>query len=312
MNRLAGLRASRHESFLLAFFIAVVISLLGCVKPPVDTIVEISDGWLAMGTFFEIEVRVRKSRSSAVLDWVENSRAAVARYEKIYSRHDETSEVSQLNRRLIRDVGEPAAPSVSRASEVSEELFGLIRLAEELGRATNGAFDIRVNPERIDLDAISKGWVLDRLREDFVAQFPAASALLNFGQSSIIAIGDPDGRGWRLALESRDPTRSALGTVVLRNQALSMSSSMPPSELDPDETRTSHVIDPRSGRPVSGRVEAIVVSVSAAHADAWSTSLVVMGGLPDEAARTDSGFFEALWVDGAGSISRTPSWPGAD
>ena len=58
---------------------------------------------------------------------------------------------------------------------------------------------------------------------------------------------------------------------------------------------TSHVIDPRCGEPTTERALAAVVSTSAAHADAWSTALLVGGSPPSGLA--------ALIVEG-GRVTR--------
>jgi thiamine biosynthesis lipoprotein len=179
-----------------------------------------------------------------------------------------------------------------------------------LNRATDGAFDVAIDPSMLDLDATSKGAVLDHLRTSFAARFPGAAALFSFGQSSIVAIGDPDGQGWRLALQSRDPGRGFLGAVRLRDQALSMSSTLGWVE-EAESSVGSHIIDPRTGRPIVGVIEAVVVSDSAMYADGWSTALLVAGRIPEGLEARPRDDFEAMLIDESGIVYRTLGWPGS-
>lgn len=263
-----------------------------------------------MGTFFEIEVLVSASDSQSALDWIENTRDEIQRLESIYSRHDETSELSRVNRRRLRSASDSSISP--RPVSMSDELTSLLHAADQLHHATNGAFDVSIDPMRIDLDGISKGAVLDRLRESFESRFPGAPALFNFGQSSIAAIGNPDGRGWRLVLQSRDPARGLLGVVTLLDQSLSMSSSLS-ADVTTSEPYESHIIDPRSRKPVTGYIEAVVVSESATRADAWSTALLVTRRVPDldRVENRAHGGFEAMLINDEGAVSRTDNWPGS-
>jgi len=306
----------------------------------------LSDGWLAMGTFFEADLRLPPSQAKAARDWLRLARSEISRLERVYSRHDPNSELSRLNRSL--------AGANGAALRLGPDLATLLKDAQRFRDATGGAFDISIGPlvelwseavrhgrqpsaqalqrararvgleglevsdagwlrvarrgGRLDLDAISKGAVLDRLRASFVERFPDAAALLSFGQSSVVAIGDPDGGGWRLVLRSRDPAQGILGEIRLRDQALSMSSRLG-QELEIEGRIVSHVLDPRTGRSVEGTLEAVVIAATARRADAWSTALLVLGAVPTglEGARIHE--LEVLIIEQSGRVRRTPGWP---
>ena len=164
---------------------------------------------------------------------------------------------------------------------------------------------------RLDLDGLSKGVVLDRLASDFRTHFPNSAALLSFGESSVFAIGDPDGRprggGWRLEVRSRDARGTRLSTIQLRDLALSVSSSLGrTSEIG--DTRISHVIDPRTAVVVEGTVEAVVVAQRAALADGWSTALLVLGAQREAMRLVDRVELEAYVFEEAGRIAATDGW----
>jgi thiamine biosynthesis lipoprotein len=150
--------------------------------------------------------------------------------------------------------------------------------------------------------------VLDRLRESFVQRFPDAAALLSFGQSSVVAIGDPDGAGWRLALRSRDPAQGIFGEIRLRDQALSMSSKWG-QDREIKGRVVSHVLDPRTGQPVEGTLEAVVIAATARRADAWSTALLVLGAVPTGLEGAQIHGLEVLIIEETGRIRRTRGWP---
>lgn len=67
-----------------------------------------------------------------------------------------------------------------------------------------------------------------------------------------------------------------LATVGLRNEALSVSAVLGRTRTVEGET-IGHVLDPRTGRPVTGAGLAAVITQSAAEADALSTALLVEG-----------------------------------
>lgn len=158
--------------------------------------------------------------------------------------------------------------------------------------------------------------MLDRLRRSLRERLPSAAALLSFGQSSLVAIGDAaePGEGWMLEIRSRDPARADLGRIRLRDRALSMSSSLG-SVVEIGGRVVSHVVDPHTGRPVQGTVEALVLAPSAAQADAWSTALLVLGARDDpkkDLARLDALGLQAQLFDASGAARATAGWPVAN
>ena len=267
--------------------------------------VTVSDGWLAMGTFFEADLRVPARRREDAVAWLGEARAEILRLEAIYSRHDTESELSRRNAR------QTLRPDRKRDDVDSTELSNLLALSEAMRLATNGAFDVAIDAPRVDLDAISKGAVLDRLRADFESRFEGSAALLDFGQSSLIAIGDPDGGGWRLRLQSRDPEHGTIGLVQLRDQALSMSSSLPRGANGRFEVAERGIVDPGSGKRVGSGHEAVVIGRSAAKADAWSTALLVLAADGRLAELEESLDVEWRVVDRGDDVARSEGWSGA-
>jgi thiamine biosynthesis lipoprotein len=172
-------------------------------------------------------------------------------------------------------------------------------------------FTVRFDREGVmlDLGAIGKGYAIERaaiiLREAGVA-----SALIHGGTSTVYAIGKPsDADAWKVAIEcppglpapARDggipndsgrsasrasgdaageasgPDRAPLRAIVpLEDEALSVSAVWGKS-FQADGKHFGHVLDPRTGEPVSNAVLAAVVLASATETDALSTALLVAG-----------------------------------
>ena len=146
--------------------------------------------------------------------------------------------------------------AVARGAWPSDTELREAKLHSGMQRLRLGEAGLRVAGAgmRVDFDGISKGAGLAHLGIHFRARFPSAAALLSFGQSSILAIGDPDGKGWRLGVASRDAEVGELARLTLRDRALSVSSSVGSvSEIRGEPV--SHVVDARTGQVVRGTVE---------------------------------------------------------
>jgi thiamine biosynthesis lipoprotein len=146
----------------------------------------------------------------------------------------------------------------------------------------------------LDLGAIGKGYAIGRA-VDILREAGLTSALVHGGTSTVFGLGHPpDAEFWKVAVEN--PRRALQGarsgvlaptegkrtpgetfaTVPLRDQAMSVSAIWGRSFLAEGKTY-GHVLDPRTGMPVSGAVLAAVVLPSATETDALSTALLVLG-----------------------------------
>lgn len=119
----------------------------------------------------------------------------------------------------------------------------------------------------IDLGAIGKGYALDHLA-NLLREWSIETALLHGGQSSVLAIGSPPGQpGWSVALRNPASQSDSLGTVWLRDQALSGSGM---------QLHGRHIIDPRTGQPAEGKSGTWALASTAGESDAISTAFMVM------------------------------------
>jgi thiamine biosynthesis lipoprotein len=152
---------------------------------------------------------------------------------------------------------------------------------------------------RLDPGAVGKGWALDRaaalLRESGIR-----NALLHGGTSTACAFGDEPGHsGWTIAIRHpTDPTAS-IAHAYVRDASLSVSGPHGRTKVIGGRT-IGHILDPRSGQPVSDTLLAAVIHPSALVSDALSTALLVLGvdGLELLSRRFPDAQFLVLPLDG--------------
>ncbi len=142
--------------------------------------------------------------------------------------------------------------------------------------ASTVAFD--TNGLQLDPGAIGKGFALDeaaawlRKTEDGPQSF-----LVHGGHSSLVARGQDFGKtGGPVGMGNPLFTKKRLGTVLLRDQAMSTSGSNI-QFFRHEGRRYGHILDPRTATPVEGMLSVTVLADSAATADALSTAFFVLG-----------------------------------
>ena len=103
----------------------------------------------------------------------------------------------------------------------------------------------------------------------------------------IRAHGDgKEGKGWTVALEDGSKGKTnELSTVSLRNYSVATSGTYRQTKPNPDSAKpASHLIDPRTGRPVEHNLVAVnVLAPTARDADTLATALMILG--PEEGMR---------------------------
>jgi thiamine biosynthesis lipoprotein len=144
--------------------------------------------------------------------------------------------------------------------------------------AANRTVSFREPGVALHLNCIGKGYALDRMAERLAAD-AVENVLLHGGQSSILARGQcpgSDRAGWTIGIPHPLRPGDRLGEVDLVDQALGTSGSVTQS-FEHEGRRFGHLLDPRTGRPVTGIYTASAIAPTAAEADALSTAFYVMG-----------------------------------
>ena len=88
-----------------------------------------------------------------------------------------------------------------------------------------------------------------------------------------------DGKGWIIGLEDGSGDRGSMVAVPLRNYSVATSGTYQLNKPNPDANQSaSHLIDPRTGRPVEHELIAVnAFAPTARDADAWATALMILG-----------------------------------
>lgn len=221
------------------------------------------------------------------------------RLENDLSRFIPNSDISRIN-----------ALAAGESARVSRWTMQCLELARQAYDETRGAFDIslgtgierlQLSPRdcrvtaggiRLDLGGIGKGYALDRMAE-VLAEWDIHQALLHGGHSSVLALdAPPQLDGWPLTMGER--------TVAARRRAFSASGI---------RTQGDHIVEPRTGRPVSGRVAAWVSleldgsPSPSAVAEAFSTAFMVLPAAEVDAIRARHPGMEA-WLLEAAPVSK--------
>ena len=128
----------------------------------------------------------------------------------------------------------------------------------------------------LDLGGIAKGYAVDRV-VDLLRREHVAAALVSAGGSTIYALGAPPGRdAWDVDIQDPvDSGRIAL-TVPLKDRALSVAGRAEKS-FERDGVVYSHIMDPRTARPVQGILGVAVLTSTGTAGDALDDALFVQG-----------------------------------
>jgi len=236
----------------------------------------------------------------------------VDRLERELSRFLPNSDITRINH---LDAGES-----TRVTPSTLECLGIARHMFDL---TEGAFDVSIGtglpslelvPDesvvrattrgvQVDLGGIGKGYAVDLMAE-LLEEWGLHAALVHGGFSSVLALEPPPGRdGWALTLSDPSAPARLLARLSVRQTALGASGLR----------KGDHIIDPRTGRPVRGRLAAWVAlprpgesasesgadapprAAAAAVTDALTTACMVLGREHIEALCEGSPGLEA-WI----------------
>ena len=124
----------------------------------------------------------------------------------------------------------------------------------------------------MDFGAIGKGYAADKMAET-LKQNGVSCGMVSF-VSSVTVFGERD---FKIGIRQPDTSGELCGYVTLRNQSLSVSGDYE-RFYEIDGQRYPHILDPKTGAPVSSELHSVaVIAESGAAADALSTAIFVMG-----------------------------------
>jgi len=301
---------------LLVFFALLLSQLSGCARKPQcpDKQMPYKQTFQAMGTF--IVITVYAPPGIAAEKAAQAAFQEIVNVDQLMSGYNPRSELSRINQCAGKS-GVAVSPQLSEVlgraeyfSRLSDGAFDptirpLVNLWRSAGRSGNtpdaddladaqslvnwqliqtkttgngqgGTVSLLQPRMQLDLGGIAKGYAVDRAIEK-LKQLGVTNAIVDAG-GDLFALGShPNGRPWVVGVQ--DPTRE--GPVLpdllhLADMAAATSGDYR-RYFEIDGKQFSHIIDPRTGKPVEHIASVTVVAPSATDADALATTLTVLG-----------------------------------
>jgi len=203
---------------------------------------------------------------------------------------------------LWKDAGERGKRPSEDALSAAREATGWTRF-----ELTSSGAQKKMADARLDLGGIAKGHAIDRT-VGALKKANVKAGLVEIGGDVRVFGPGPKGQGW--AVHLRHPFRKgSCGTIELQDAAVCTSGSYQ-RFTEIEGQRYSHIIDPRTARPVQDVPSVTVVAPDCITADIWATALSVLGpeGL-EKLAAIDG--LEALLITGRPedfAIHQTPGF----
>lgn len=277
-----------------------------------------------LGTTVDVHISARGRRRRLIEQAV---LAEIDRLSAVFDLFDTSSELSQYRSGDVAAAG-PELKSVLELAETwrTRSNGALNPSTDRLRRIWSSANDRGAMPDQGDIDqavaalsaaeppredlnlnAIAKGWIVDRAVEAGLSAGPATSIWLSAG-GDVRHLGTP-----AINVGIEDPARphdnvDPLEAVPLAGGAIATSGAARRGWQIGDRW-FSHVIDPRTGWPVDHVASASVIAPDAATADALATIVTVLPIDEGLVLVNDTAGASCLIVDRTGETTRSRRWP---
>lgn len=261
-----------------------------------------------------VKITIYDSSDQTLLD---ECMALCDKYENIFSRTKEDSELYRLNHRELTPVD-----GTTDTYEISEPLAELLSTGLTYSRESEGAFDIAIAPlsslwdftaekpvipgsEQIqdavaacsyedavlqgtkitlssadtafDLGAIAKGYIADKMKE-YLESKGVKSAIINLG-GNVLCVGDKPGKKpFHIGIQKPFADRNeTIATMDIRGKSV-VSSGIYERYFEKEGRIYHHILNPRSGYPYDNDLVAVtIISDKSVDGDALSTTCFALG-----------------------------------
>ena len=131
---------------------------------------------------------------------------------------------------------------------------------------------------QLDLGAVGKGLVCDKIGEYLQEQTAVNAAIITVG-GSVLTFGEkPDGGAWKVAIVHPRKENAYLGTLTLKGNHFVATSGDYERYVEWEGKRYHHIMNPSTGYPADNDVCSVtIVSESGLLSDALSTACFVLG-----------------------------------
>ncbi len=148
---------------------------------------------------------------------------------------------------------------------------------ESSSSATSHTLRKAVPAASCDLSAVAKGYAVDRVARA-LEQVGITNYMVEIGGEVHVRGVNATGVPWRIGIQSPDAGNPGIQRVVsLVDRSMATSGDYRNFRVE-DGKRYSHIIDPRTGRPIThGLASVSVLHKECAWADAYATAIMVLG-----------------------------------
>lgn len=227
-------------------------------------------------------------------------------YESLFSRTEKTSEIYKLNNREITVVSDETAELISeglRYSELSGGKFDITieplsslwdfssdspsvpsQDAIDAAKSHINYQDVTINGNivtfenesvRLDLGAIAKGYIADKVRDYLVSQ-GIESAIINLGGNVECIGGKTDTDGFEVGIQ-RPFGDDAIASVTIADMSVVTSGTYERCFKENGKSY-HHILDPNSGYPFeNGLLSVTIIGADSCSCDALSTTCFALG-----------------------------------
>ena len=217
-------------------------------------------------------------------------------FENIFSRTNKDSELYKLNS--------------GTKTELSDDMKKVLEFSKEFSMQSDGVFDVTIEPlvslwnvtgrthppsdeevqkalqsvgnekltldpfstggATIDLGAVAKGYIADRLAEYFKSN-NVDNVIIDLG-GNVVVIGE-----YTVGIRNPFSPDEVFATIKVKDKS-AVTSGAYQRYFEHEGKRYHHIIDPRTGYPAESKISSVtVISPSSMHADALSTAIFILG-----------------------------------
>lgn len=156
-----------------------------------------------------------------------------------------------------------------------EKSVQLINYKNIITNASEQTVFLKDQGMRIGFGAIGKGYAAEKVKALWQAN-GVKSGVVNAGGDLTAWGKQPNGKPWTIGIANPDAKSEAFSWLEITDQAVVTSGNYE-KFVEINGTKYTHIIDPRSGMPVSGTKSVTIFSPNAELADALATAVFVMG-----------------------------------
>ena len=186
--------------------------------------------------------------------------------------------------------------------------LGLLNMGDLVLDEANGTAYLARPGMRVDLGALAKGYIADKVKELLLSR-GVKSAVLDLGRNILLLGEKPGGAAFSIGVQSPTNSGDLLRILALRDKSL-VTSGTYERYFEHEGKRYHHVLDPFTGFPADTGLSAVtILSDSSLWGDALSTACLLLGadnGLKLIESIPDA---EALFVRTDGTVVTSSGFP---